>query len=64
MENRFLTNVKILGFTPNGRHVWVEYLEGEKKGLRCKKPSSIIPTSAEREFIRKQNEENQENKES
>ena len=51
-----LANVRIIRYTPNGRHVWVEYLSGDKKGLICKKPASIIPTAEEREYIRSQQE--------
>jgi len=61
-EAKGLVNVRLIRFTPNGRHVWVEYLEGEKKGLICKKPASIIPTEQEREWIRNQKDENAETK--
>lgn len=49
-----LIDVKFLGFTRGGKHVWVQYLSGAKKGILCRKPASIMPSANEREWIEAQ----------
>lgn len=48
------TEVKFLGFSRGGKHIWVEYLSGDRKGLILRKPASIIPTGEEKEWIKAQ----------